>query len=402
MPNFARKTGQECSMCHTAIPKLNRYGYEYRSAGYRDASEIGIQDEAANLGHLFSARIQAQALYNRHDDVNDAKDSDSNNLNFFEATLYPLTGSWGKRYGSIVELSMAPDDVFEIENAFVRAVWGGISGWFQARIGVMHPWEGAGASDRPLGISRPLIQRSVAIGSPFFLWNVDETAAEVGYHSAKSGTSVSARVSNGILWKEDGSGVAEPAQGGALTKPQNEPGADSKNFQAFFNQYVKGESAVSLYYYYGTVPFPDPNYALTTATTRDNFQRLAAYANAWVVPDKIDLLAGVGYGHDSLKDNSVASSDSKYVGTRVGDSVGFFGEVDYHRSEQLAFGGRFDQFDPSDKVDHNSATSGAVFANYALYNGLQFVGEYQHREAEQSAGGKNKDDVATLRMIFIW
>ena len=33
MPNFARKYSADCTMCHTAVPKLNRIGYDFRAAG---------------------------------------------------------------------------------------------------------------------------------------------------------------------------------------------------------------------------------------------------------------------------------------------------------------------------------------------------------------------------------
>jgi hypothetical protein len=42
MPNFARQYGVSCSFCHTVIPRLNRVGYEFRRAGWRAPSEIGL------------------------------------------------------------------------------------------------------------------------------------------------------------------------------------------------------------------------------------------------------------------------------------------------------------------------------------------------------------------------
>lgn len=392
MPNFARKYGADCSMCHTVIPKLNKLGYEFRLAGYRLPSEIGKEEKPFNLGDFFTARFQEQFKYQNHSDAKPGKDFTSSQLEFFEFTMYPLTGSWGKYFASIGEFSMTPDDVFEVENAYVRGVYGDDNGWFQARVGIMHPWEGFGASDRPIGNTRPLFQKVAAIGSPFFLWNLDESALEAGYHFAKSGTTISARISNGILWKEDGSGTAEPAQGGGLTKGKNTPGWNDKNYQIFLNQFITQDAAVSLYYYYGAVPFPDPNYASTTSTTRDTFQRFAAYANYWVLPNKINLLAGYAYGHDSLKDSAVKSSDGKYDGSKVGNSQGYFGEIDFHATPKLAFGARYDFYDPSKKVDRNNQNAITISGSYYIWHGLQFIADYQHKEVEQTAGGKNKDD----------
>lgn len=402
MPNFARTYSADCSMCHTQIPKLNKLGYEFRLAGYRLPSEIGQPEKPFNLGDFFTARLQEQFKWLDHSDVKSAKNSTSAQLEFFEFTFYPLSGSWGKYFASLGEFSMIPDDVFEVENAFVRGVYGDDKGWFQARIGIMHPWEGFGASDRPIGNLRPLFQKSTAVGSPFFLWNLDESALEVGYHFAGTGTSISARLSNGILWKGDGSGVAEAAQGGGLAKGKNTPGWNDKSYQVFINQFFARESSISLYYYAGVVPFPDPNYSATTTTTRDKFYRFAAYANYWVLPEKINFLAGYEYGHDSLSDNTVKSSDGKYDGAMVSNSRGYFAEVNFHAMPRLALAARYDFFDPSNKVDHNNQTAFTISGNYYIWHGLQAVADYQHKDTQQTAGGSNKDDQIVARLIFIW
>src|SRR6266700_1027065 len=58
----------------------------------------------------------------------------TNALSFQEFTLYPLTGAWGKYFGSLAELSVSPEDVFEIENAYVRFVFGNSDKFFTSRI----------------------------------------------------------------------------------------------------------------------------------------------------------------------------------------------------------------------------------------------------------------------------
>lgn len=416
MPNFARKYNADCSMCHIFAPKLNKMGYEFRLAGYRLPSEIGKEEKQFNLGDFFAARVQEQYKYTKHSsDTSASKNVKTSNLEFFEFTMYPLTGSWGKNFASIGEFSMAPDDVFEIENAFVRGVYGDDKGWFQARVGIMHPWEGVGASDRPIGTTRPLFQKSKATGSPFILWNLDESAAEVGYHLGTSGTSISARVSNGILWKEDGSGAAEPAQGGALNKGTSaDLAANRKNYQVFINQFITDTAAVSLYWYQGTIPFLDPNltglvYTSGSGNTTDTFTRTALYANYWAVPSKINLLAGYEYGRDSLDNGSIIVSGTDadgnshtFNGSQVGKNKGYFGEVDLHPSSKLALAARYDYFDPSDKTGNDKQTAVSVSANYDIVAGLNLIADYQKKETEQSTAGKKKDDLYQARLIFIW
>jgi hypothetical protein len=394
MPNFARKYNADCTMCHTQIPKLNKVGYEFRLAGYRLPKDIGSDEKPFNLGDFFAARIQENWTYKKHKDVAAGKDSTSDQLQFVEFTMYPLTGSWGKNYASITEFSMAPDDVFEVENAFVRATFGDDKGWFQARLGVMHPWEGFGASDRPISISRPLIQKQKATGDPFILWNLDESALEVGYHLGISGTSISARISNGVMWKGDASGNAEPAQGGALVKSEggNTLGLNRKNYQLFVNQFITHDAAVSLYYYSGTLPALDPNTA-PAANTLNSFTRTTAYANFWVVPSMVNLEAGYGEGKESPDDSTLSPN--------AGKSKGVFGEVDLHAIPSLAIAVRYDEFDPSDKTSNDKITAETLAANYYITSGLQVIAEYQHKETEKTAG-KNKDDNVEARMIFIW
>ena len=417
MPNFARKYGADCTMCHTNIPKLNRLGYEFRLAGYRLPSEIGKDEKTYSLGDFFAARFQQQYRFNKTRPATGPSTS-TNQLEFFEFTFYPLTGSWGKHFASIGEFSMAPDDVFEIENAFVRGVYGGENGWFQARVGIMHPFEGFGASDRPLSTIRPLFQRQRTTGSPFIIWNLDEQAAEAGYHLGRTGTSLSARISNGILWKGDGSGAAEPAQGGGLSKTENGNtlGTDRKNYQIFLNQFITRESAVTLHYYRGTVPFVDPAYTGETPVSGafaqnilETFTRYSAYANFWVLPSKVNLLAGGEMGRD-VPDGAVKVTYTNltnpgrtvaFNSANAGESKGYFGEINFHATSKLALAARYDLFDPSRNVQNNTITAYTGSANYYWTNGLQLIADYQKRNT-QVASGRTNDDLYQVRMIFIW
>lgn len=396
MPNFARKYGADCSMCHTAVPKLNRIGYEFRLAGFRLPSEIGKDEKPFNLGDFFAARIQTQYLNKTHSDATPGSDSTTDSLEFYEFTMYPLSGSWGKNFGSLTEFSMASDGVFEVENAYVRAVAGNDNGWFQARVGVMHPWEGFGASDRPIGNTRPLFQKTPATGSPFYLWNLDESALEVGYHYAKSGTSAAARVSNGVVWNAGATNHVDPAQGGdgAMATSEKSGYKNKKSYQLFLNQFITDSSSVSLYYYTGAISFPDPSTS-PAVSTMDNFTRFAGYANFFVWPDKVNLLAGYAYGEDKLDDGTVAGA------ANVGKSKGYFGEVDFHASSKLALALRYDSFDPSDKVDRDTLTAYTLSANYHIVNGLQLIADYQAKDTEK-ATGKNRDNQLTARLIFIF
>lgn len=414
MPNFARKYNKNCAMCHTEVPKLNRTGFEFRLAGYRMPDEIGQAEGELKLSDFFASRIQMQENSTSGSNANGSAVTSSNQLTFFEATLYPLTGSWGSNFGSLVELSMAPGEGFEVENAYVRGVWGdATTGWFSGKIGVMHPQEGFGASDRPLGNNRPLIQKQPSTGNPFYLWNIDEMAAEVGYYWPQTGTNLSARISNGVIWKGDptsGTDHADPAQGGALVKDPNAPGLNHKNWQIVLNQYVTNDSGFSIYYYRGEIPFGDTNVAQTF--TANTFSRLAVYGNWYVIPKKLNLLVGALSGKDSLANPSLTGTvlgvnggaNTTVSGSSVGSSGGGFLEANYEVIDnQLAFGARYDVFDPSKNIAHNTQSAMSASVNYKPLTNVQLIGDLVHKTTEAGAtAGNNIANQLLARVIFIF
>jgi len=387
MPNFARKYGADCSLCHTVVPRLNRFGYEFRAAGYRDPGEIGEQDtEDFKLSNYFAGRIQEQYQYNNHNAASSGTDTTSSQLTFKEFTMYPLTGSWGKYFGSLSEISMAPDESPEIENAYFRMVYPLGENWIQGRVGIMHSFEGFGASDRPIGNNRTLFQTTTATGSPFKIWSKDESGVEVGFYSPKMGTTISANVWNGI------NSAGDAASGGSLTKDSTEPAYNDKDFQVFVNQFITDNAALSFYYYYGVVPFP-----ATGTQTKDKYQRFAFYGNFYPIKEKLNLIGGYEFGKDSLNNSTVVTG-----GSNVGDNNGFFAGAEYFVSEKNAFAVRYDNFDPSDEVGHNTVNAINLSYNISATHGLQFITDYQHKETDLTAGGTNKDDTVLARVIFIW
>lgn len=399
LPNFAREYEKGCGMCHTQVPRLNRKGYEFRLAGLRFPDEIG-QKEAFDLAQTTAARMQMGYSASSYKDVDPANNDSSSELGFNEISLFPLSGSWGGNFSSITELSIGPDEGIELEKAFIRGVYGDENGWWQGRLGLVHAWEGFGASDRPVGLFLPLFQASRATGSPYTPWGFNEMVLEVGYYFATTGTSLSAAVGNGILWKEDGSGTGEPAQGGDLVQRRDLPAGDAESFRLVFNQFLNDESSITLIYYETAIPSPNPYDAngneLPGPFTQDSLDRLAVYVNYYLVPKTVNLSVGYGTGSDRLDDPSLAPT--------VGDSSGYFSEIDWFPIEGvLAVGARYDAFDPSDAVDRDNLAAWSVFANCRVVEGLQVVGEFQRMRTEAGATpGENVDDRLAIRVIFTW
>ena len=127
MPNFARKYSMDCNACHSTIPRLNEFGFQFRKAGFRLPSDIG-KPTKNNFEDTMTARIQARYDYKRHDDAGST--TSSNQLTFHEVTLYPLSACFGKYYASLMELSILGEDFVEIENAYFRYARGNENAWF--------------------------------------------------------------------------------------------------------------------------------------------------------------------------------------------------------------------------------------------------------------------------------
>lgn len=465
MPNFARKLGVPCETCHTTIPRLNETGYKFRAAGFRLPELIGKpQEEKFELGDYFAARLQARYDTQVTNQPNGApvanviggvagRRTTTNALSFQEFTLYPLTGSWGKYFGSLAELSTSPEDVFEIENAYVRFVYGNSDKFFTARAGIFHPWEGFGASDRPFSNARPFFQTvpisagGRAIPYVFQSWGLDEAGLELGADIKK--LSLRAAVLNGVLmrWEEDPvSFLPFPAQTGpwkganqataGLTKPFDSPGHSTPDFSANATYILHSDGGgISLLYYHGNVATPthcvdgtaigQPNAAtgevcgvtgasaaspfgtvgntdfdLSEATAfRNNFDRVALYAS-YPILKRFYPQGGFQYGRDTIPVDPVAFPTN--VTLKKFDSKGAFAEGAFVFNQYLTGGIRYDWYKPKYAAStFNTQWAITPYVNIPLQNGFQVIAEYQHRDFQLSASNHRQNDTFQARIIFI-
>jgi hypothetical protein len=403
MPMFARKYKVECGYCHTVIPKLTEAGFQFRAAGFRLPEEIGKWDEKEkfnfNIGDYDSARTQARYDLSRTNNAGVV--TTTNQLTHFELTLYPLTGSFYGNYSSMFEISLAAGESPEAENAYGRGNWKLGPGHFSARLGIFHPFEGYGASDRPLGIARPLFQITGGnFNQPTFFtpWtspttggSFDQAGLELGYTVNRS--SFRATVLNGLSFSEE-EGTVVPATGlsGSDSKVKGRPSYNSKDVQLFFTQILTDNGGgVSLYYYNGKLDLPvvgSPDIFF-----QNSFDRWAAYASYPVGPV---LLIG---GYLEGKDDTFTSGGGYGPRNKV---RGYFGEADVLLANLLGFASRYDSFDPSDLKTRDKRTRYTVAVNKALANGLQAIAEYNYTKQEQGTKGDRKDSAFQIRFIWIW
>lgn len=409
MPNWARKYGADCSMCHTTIPALNETGYNFRKAGFRLPSEIyhlngtkASKDEPVKttLDNIYAGRIQA-AFNNSHTDtgINPAANQSTNRADFTEFTFYPISGSFGKYLGSLAELSLMPGTSFEVENAYVRFTAGQEDSWFTARIGVFHPFEGYGASDRPMSIDRPFMQGTPAKGAYFKPWGFDQSGVEAAY--VYNRTTLSLTVFNGILIHEEGGSLlADPAQGGAWTKQSSFKNYNTKDYQLFLNQILdENGSGLSLYYYSGTLDQPIPGTLpanFTAATSFENKYTRTAVYGSWVPSLKLQFRAGYQVGKDTAY---LTGADYK--------SKGYYGEVISALNDRLTVGTRYDRFQPTDTSTNVDKSGLTAYANIPFSDGFQMIAQYQNVSTQQGLlAGVNapdkKENKFQLRVIWIY
>ncbi len=380
MPSFARRYNLECTDCHAPIPRLNEFGFKFRAAGYRLPSDIGQTETPTKMSDFWNFRQQF-SLISAHNTDAAGNTKSTTHGNFKEITFYPITFSFAKNWSSIVELSMAPDEGAEIENAYLRYNFGQEDAFYSVRVGIFHPFEGYGASDRPASLSRPLMQGLKANNgtqNPFKAWGYDQFG--INFQAHLNNTSVSLTVFNGL------NANGEPDKGGPLLKQYGNPSYNSKDFQVMVTQVLTDNGGgISAEVYHGSVDLP-------TATNiyQDNYNRFSLYASYPVVENSL-LLAGYGYGTD----NTDVAVGGEFK------SSGYFGEFDYGVNDNLWVGVRYDAADPSTDISDNGLTAITAFANIPLNNGIQFIAQYQNKTTQTPAGNIT-DNVFQIRGILIW
>lgn len=386
IPNFARKYKLDCSTCHAPIPRLNEFGFKFRAAGFRLPEEIGKDVSTTNLSDYYAARIQARYDLGRSEAANGVV-TNTNRFSFFELTVYPMSGAYGKYLSSLVELTFAPDSPAEIENAYARVTLGQENSYFTVRAGVFHPFEGYGASDRPLGLSRPLFQTTKATGTQFKPWGYDEAGVEFGYST--DNTFIRGTLFNGIL------GSGDPAQGGNLARVKTDPSWNSMDYQITITHMLTGDGGgITGYLYSGNVDLNTGLAAPDPSLFQNSFMRYAIYAS-YPIQNAL-LLAGYQKGQDDTFNATLKSKGDSF------NSNGFFGEVDYAFQDQLWFGVRYAQFTPAENKSNNKINALTASVNYSFDNGLQLIGEFNHKTTEQGVNLSQKDDNFQLRLIYIY
>lgn len=393
MPMFARKYRLACATCHDApaIPRLNATGYKFRRAGFRMPEQIGEEESSDfSLGDYFSGRVQADLTADTTNEQPEEPSSRKTNATFSgEVSLYPLTGSFQKHWATETEIALEPGGAPEIENAYLRGVWGDSDRWVELRAGIFHPLEGFGGSDRPLAVTAPLFESQGAGSAQDTLFRLDELNRIGGEAGIEWGnTSLSVQIVNGLQ---------TVAREGEVVAEGTVPGVGRRaDVVVFANQVLGARSGVSAFWAHGATRPPIDTVAFaegsSQATWRNAYDRLALFGAcgaSWFT-----ALAGAELGFDQSRDLATGKK-SRF------SSHGLFAEGDVALGGSATAFVRLDHFDPSNQTatgTQNAATLGAVLHEQWVLA----TPEFQYKLTSRESGPERRDAVVVLRVAAIY
>ena len=387
MPMFARKYKIECAMCHAAVPRLNYTGFKFKSAGYRMPWEVGKEQNENALrfenSNAFIAILNApyQVQLNHPDGTT----SSSFQFNAQEVDIHPLTGSWGKWWGSGFEVDALPDGTVSVNQGFLSFTDGTDNSFWSVQGGLFPNFLSYGALDRPLAISTPLVLSATANNpalDTLFSWAGPRAAGLTGSYWIGD-TYLSASVRNRL--------VANSNALDALGSSTGNFGDFLFSATHFFDRGGSG-SAVSLAYYKGLSEIP-----MTLGGSElygNSFNHLLLSANYYLT-DRWNITAGAGWGQDQLYDTGTGNVDQNlyHAGTFVG--------LEYFWNPQLASGIRYDQFTSDLNTPDTGTLAGTLYLSYRPIDQVILSGEYQylHNEAATPSAGVD-ESVLTAQVLL--
>ncbi|MDD5656720.1 MAG: hypothetical protein PHF00_05640 [Elusimicrobia bacterium] len=379
-PQFARRYGVSCVMCHAPFPRLNRAGFDFRRAGFRLPDELGQEAKFSGLKDVAGFRLREQYVVTAaatDPDAGNAYVAPANKFVFPEANLYPLDGAFGKYWGAASEVTFANGEEPEVEAANARAT-APYGDWiFSARAGLMHAFEGFGASDRAMGNFTPFI--------------LDESAKSGGFDTAAT-LDMNQEGAEALLGYKDTTLTVAAFNGyNTMTMSANQ-GDDNnlRDLRVFFNQMLGNKAAFSALYYQGKTGWPSNlTQSVSNAnpvTWINNYERMALFANYKIFGDALNLLGGYGLGRDHLPNSLIAAADN----TGTFNSDGWFAQALSRLHERLWAAARYDTFKPSTRASRDRLT-GVTLTAVVPFDNVKFLADYQLRRT-QSAIAKDRTD----------
>jgi hypothetical protein len=329
LPVFARMYSYNCSTCHyPGYAELNKFGYNFRAAGYRIPSDIGkdMNDGKVDITNYLTARFSAGVKASTTTNANGTAVPDSASINLGSPSLY-MAGGISTNFFAYSELNLGNGTgIFSgsapsLSSAKLGYVTGTENNFFTFRIGKFGA-SGFGAAD------------SEPVGSPTISGTVKptETGMEFGY--THDDTRVTLGIYDGIQ-SDSYTGLDSTTNGTpATTTTLQAPASDnnnSKDIQLFVNQFIGDDGfALTGEFYNGYNGDVNTNGSATTPTTGtgdapgQEFYNTALFLSSPVPAIKnLEFRTGIEYGQ----------ANSGLLGGTVGIGVpattGAFLELEY-------------------------------------------------------------------------
>ena len=321
VPMFARMYSYNCTLCHyPAYGQLNKFGYNFRAAGYRIPGDIGkdMNGGKFDFTNYIAARFSAGGSVKTTVQANKAATPDNGSFTLGGASLY-LGGAISKNFFGYSEVGLGngtgvfPGSAPSYADIKMGFVTGTENEFFTVRVGKFGA-DGFGGSDRgPIG--------NATIASAV---KPTGTGLELGY--THQDTRVTLGFYNGIQNPQltgllDSKGKAVTSSG--IQAPASDSN-NAKDLQLFVNQFIGDDGlAVNATFYNGY----NASVGATASSGGTGDVSGQEYFNtALFVSSPIIKMLDVKVGGEMGRTNLGVFPTTGPVGPTSG---GFFGELDY-------------------------------------------------------------------------
>ncbi|MBF0472844.1 MAG: hypothetical protein HQK91_01875 [Nitrospirae bacterium] len=364
MPMWSTKYKVDCSKCHKNDAELGRYGNEFRFAGFRVPNEIGKDTGDFKIEDYLAGKGAVAAKFSNHDDsTNRSTPYTRAGIEAGSVTIYPLTGAWGKNFGSNVKIQVdrlngAEDNgQLTIVNLWAMGVFGDESQFFSVKLGTMESFAistSGTVSGMTLGFpSIPLVSKGTGSAATynasstllsFTSMTGTESGIELGYnlfHYGDGGsktTNISAKITNGIWYSglPTASTIAADYNFGSYAGFFNSTNGITNNRPSYgiaLSQYINDNISLSLTWYNGLLNNIPLGYTTTTGvnratTSNDTVNRVSLYGKVYLIPGVFDFIPSVLYGTDKYDNAYLINNTLK--GNNSSSSITINAEFEYH------------------------------------------------------------------------
>lgn len=356
VPVFARKYGFQCSMCHSAFPRLNDFGVRYRQNGYqlpgRENEERTVLDGPAP----FAARTNGGYNYRKFENVDqsDVRQFQLNSLDLLSAGLIARDIGYFVVYPPEISESrgvVGQSGTLEMASVVFTNL---ATGWVNVRAGRMEPAYVAFSAKRNLSFSPYEVYDAAFPGGPAF--SDTQTGVEI-YGQGR--------------WPGLSFGYAAGLLNGSETNLSNDGPAD-----AYARAYVvigqgEGQTAGQRIGVVGYVGKSRPE-----GFPEIDRQRFTRYG----------LDASLNYGTWNLALQYLRGKDDKALwdAAEDADTSGGFGELSWQPLTKFVAFGRYDLVRAPDFVDADLSRF-TLGARYYFADQLALHGEWSKRTLDFSA-----------------